>query len=53
MNYTFTVYAVGREAKEFTSILKARTYGEVLADEGIMSECRDQNFNHVFTMGEE
>ena len=32
---------------------EAYEVGKQKAREGIMTECRDENFDHVFTMGEQ
>lgn len=51
MEKEFTGYG-GTEPFETNSLVKAQTEGRRLADLGVMTECRDSNFDHVFTMGE-
>ncbi len=48
----FTVTSFGGE-REFYALSVATNYAIALARRGVMSICRDENFDHVFTMGEE
>lgn len=49
----FKVYSRGHaEPFEFATLEQAQAKGRELAGQGIESECRDADFNHVFTMGE-
>ena len=49
----YTVYGSNGHDLVTTDITEAFAWGRKMAELGIITECRDEKFDHVFTMGEQ